>query len=121
MVCRCVLAGCVVRSLFSAMPPETAEDRRPVTTAPPSDGDPSCRTGKAVGAVGCGGGEQSGVREVVPVRSGPPRPVYPYRLYWRPVLSQDLDGNTCVDIVTERIGRDPTMTEDLEADRKRVV
>ena len=117
MTGRWLFAACVALSLFAGLPSATAEDEPPITRAPPSDGHPSCRTGKAVGAIGCGGGEQ-GHREVVPIRSGPPTTAYPYRLYWRPVLSQDLDGNTCVDIVTERIGRDPTMTEDLEAERQ---
>tara|TARA_R100000306_G_scaffold24441_1_gene27525 strand:- start:38 stop:868 length:831 start_codon:yes stop_codon:yes gene_type:complete len=56
--------------------------------------------------------------DVVPVQSGPPTTAYPFRELWRPVLSQDPDGNPCLTTETVRLGRDPTMAEDIESERQ---
>lgn len=48
--------------------------------------------------------------------AGPPTTVYPFREHWRPVLSQDVDGNTCVTTETVRLGRDPNPTEDMNSE-----
>ena len=105
-----IIAFAFAAGLLTSSSALAAED--PPKPPPVKEIPPGCRL-NSINEVLCKavrpGEEESGGRLVS-------RPVYPYRLYWRPVLSQDLDGNTCVDIVTERIGRDPTMTEDLEAE-----
>ena len=72
---------------------------------------PGCRKARS-GIVVCDG-ERSNDADPTPVRSGPPVTAYPYRELWRPVLSQDADGTTCIDYEMERLGRNPTPDEDL--------
>ena len=104
------LLGCAlaVVLLSAVAPPASAWHIEECVSDPNNPNDYICRATDEGHEHEGGNGKSGG-------NAGPP---YPYRLYWRSVLSQDLDGNTCVDIVTERIGRDPTMTEDLEAERQ---
>jgi hypothetical protein len=46
----------------------------------------------------------------------PPTTAYPFREFWRPVLSQDADGNACVDTETVRLGRDPMPGDDRQSE-----
>lgn len=79
---------------------------------------PGCRKARS-GIVVCDG-ERSNDSDATPVRSGPPTTVYPYRELWRPILSQDADGNTCIDYAMERLGRNPTPDEDLRSEEQLV-
>lgn len=50
------------------------------------------------------------------MRSGPPTTVYPFQELWRAFLTQDADGNTCIDGGTVRLGREPTEAERRSAE-----
>jgi hypothetical protein len=78
---------------------------------------PGCRTGKIAGAIGCGGsrGEVTNANPL-PVRAITPTTAYPFREFWRPVLSNDADGNTCIDYALERLGREPTADDDRRSE-----
>ena len=48
--------------------------------------------------------------------SRPPTTAYPFREFWRPVLSNDADSNTCIDYALERLGREPTADDDRRSE-----
>jgi len=76
---------------------------------------PGCRKAR-LGAVICDGEIKSSLRPGRPA-SVTPVTVYPYRERWRPVLTT-ADGARCIEITTERIGRDPLPAEDAQAEQQ---
>ena len=85
------------------------------------DEAPQCTRSKIVGAIGCGG-SQGNVNHKTPspVRATTPTTAYPYREFWRPVLSNDADGNTCIDYELRRLGREPTREDDQRSEEQLV-
>jgi hypothetical protein len=85
----------------------------PLPLASAQSSDARCRKVEGVGFV-CAGERAS--NELVAVRPSPATTAYPFREFWRPVLSQDADGNTCIDYDLIRLGREPTADDDRNSE-----
>lgn len=89
-----------------------------------AQGDPTCDgewvTDPVTGRVVCrgstgGGGSGGGPGGGDGGGSSPPTTAYPYRELWVPVLRDGPDG-TCLDTTTERLGRDPSDSEEISSE-----
>ncbi len=104
-----VLAAALLSILATTTPRAGADHGR--THLPPG-----CYLGET--GVVCEGadGRGNGDGKPVPVRSGPPTTVYPFQELWRPFLSQDPDGNTCLDTEMVRLGREPSDADQFNSE-----
>jgi len=81
--------------------------------------DPQCSRGKIAGVVGCSGSVGDTRNDAfTPVRSTTPTTSYPFREFWRPVLSNDADGNICITYELSRLGRQPTADDDRRSEEQ---